>query len=88
MLEGSFRLTSPFGYKSDPATGRHVLLGLDMAAPLGTPIVAIADGKVEKVDVYGGAGRVIIFHKSMVYQHSHGIYTCIKTVFLLRRTTC
>ncbi|QPK94404.1 M23 family metallopeptidase [Actinomyces sp. zg-332] len=63
LREGTFTQTSPFGYRSDPLSGRNVLhSGADLAGPVNTPIMSIADGKVKTVDVYGGAGRVIIVH--------------------------
>ncbi|MBQ3873422.1 MAG: M23 family metallopeptidase [Bacteroidales bacterium] len=47
---GSFHLSSPFGYRSDPILGyqkRHT--GMDFACPPGNPIYATGDGVVIKV---------------------------------------
>ena len=47
---GSFHLSSPFGYRSDPLLGyqkRHT--GMDFACPPGNPIYATGDGVVIKV---------------------------------------
>ena len=47
---GSFHLSSPFGYRSDPLLGyqkRHT--GMDFACPPGNPIYATGDGAVVKV---------------------------------------
>ena len=47
---GSFHLSSPFGYRSDPLLGyqkRHT--GMDFACPPGNPIYATGDGVVVKV---------------------------------------
>jgi murein DD-endopeptidase MepM/ murein hydrolase activator NlpD len=62
----SWRLTSPYGYRSDPFTGvRSFHTGIDMAAPQGTPIKASLDGKISVAgysNVYGN--YVIISHGS------------------------
>lgn len=53
MRAGSYRLSSSFGWRYDPFTylpSRH--LGEDYAAPVGTPIYAIANGTV----VHAGEG--------------------------------
>lgn len=53
-------LSSGFGYRKDPFTGRHTMHnGLDIVAPPGTAIVAAADGKVCFAGVKSGWGRVI-----------------------------
>lgn len=83
MIQGTYTQTSPFGYRSDPATGRHVLhSGVDMAAPVGTSITSVADGVVKTVDVYGGANRIILLHEIngvptetwYLHMYSNGVY--------------
>ncbi|MDN6719957.1 MAG: M23 family metallopeptidase, partial [Bifidobacterium mongoliense] len=47
LPEGTWVMTSPFGYRTDPITGARTLHeGTDYAAPDGTPIYAVADGIV------------------------------------------
>lgn len=44
------RLTSPFGWRVHPVTGKWKLhQGIDLAMPVGTPIQAIGPGAVAKV---------------------------------------
>lgn len=61
---GSFRFTSPFGYR----WGR-LHAGVDLAGPVGTPIFAPADGTVIVAEVERGYGNVIKI------QHAFGIST-------------
>lgn len=56
-----FRYTSTFGVRSDPFQGSaRMHAGLDMAAPLGTPVFATADGIVGRAErTYGGYGNLV-----------------------------
>ncbi len=59
------RIASGFGYRIDPIYKTPKLhAGLDFAAPLGTPIYATADGKVQSVsyDEAGYGNHVILAH--------------------------
>lgn len=56
----SFRLTSEYGYREDPFRGRRARhKGIDMAAPIGTPIYATADGIVGRAQWVRGYGNYI-----------------------------
>lgn len=60
-----YRLSSSFGYRSDPFTGkskRHS--GVDFALKPGNPIYATGDGVIEKVkyEFYGYGNQVLINH--------------------------
>jgi murein DD-endopeptidase MepM/ murein hydrolase activator NlpD len=63
-------LTSTFGYRSSPFTGRRELhKGLDIATRSGTPVIAPADGLVVFAGREGGFGNMIII------DHGYGITT-------------
>lgn len=54
------RLSSRFGFRNDPLRGgyaRHA--GVDIPAPLGTPVLASADGEVRYAGGAGGYGNMI-----------------------------
>ncbi len=59
------RIASGFGYRIDPVYKTPKMhTGLDFAAPLGTPVYATADGKVQSVayDEAGYGNHVILAH--------------------------
>ncbi len=59
-------LTSYFGWRADPFTGKQQFhLGLDIATVLGNPVVATADGTVIATNADQGLGRSV--------QISHGL---------------
>jgi murein DD-endopeptidase MepM/ murein hydrolase activator NlpD len=64
LPEGTWVLTSPFGYRTDPITGARTLHeGTDYAAPDGTPIYAAADGIVSVADyTEAWGGHIVIDH--------------------------
>ena len=55
------RLTSPFGLRVHPIYGTVRLhTGLDLAAPLGTPVKAAADAVVVTAGAHGGYGLAVV----------------------------
>jgi len=62
-LAGTPRVTSPYGPRTAPrtsgGTGSTNHLGVDYAAPSGTPVRAIAAGTVTSSGVFPGAGETI-----------------------------
>jgi len=69
----SYRLTSQYGYRSDPFKGRRANhQGLDMAGPVGTPIYATADGIVGRSQWLGGYGNYIEINHGGEIQTRYG----------------
>jgi len=60
-----FRLTSKFGYRSDPISGRTTMhTGFDFACNPGNPVYSTGDGEVESVsfEFFGYGNSIIINH--------------------------
>lgn len=67
-------MSSGFGYRSDPFTGAGAMhAGLDFKGPIGTPILAAADGRVTFAGWQGGYGNTIeITHANgLVTRYAH-----------------
>lgn len=65
MMPGQYRLTSPFGYRSDPITGVSKMhTGMDFASPVGHPVYVTGDGVVESVsfEFFGYGNSVVVDH--------------------------
>jgi murein DD-endopeptidase MepM/ murein hydrolase activator NlpD len=80
----SFRLTSPYGMRRNPITGRLRLHeGMDLAAPLGTEVYAAGDGIVTETGEDPVYGRyIIIKHRdnwATLYGHLQKIETVLRT---------
>nr|WP_306220272.1 M23 family metallopeptidase [Cohnella sp. WQ 127256] len=59
-LKGDYRVSSEFGYRDHPVTGKRKLHGgLDMAAPKGTPVYAAESGVVTIAQSTSGYGNTI-----------------------------
>ncbi|MFZ5573262.1 MAG: M23 family metallopeptidase [Thermodesulfobacteriota bacterium] len=70
ILPARGRITSRFGYRRSPFTGRREMhKGLDIAASMGEPIAAAADGIVSFV------GKKSFLGKIVVIDHGHGVST-------------
>lgn len=63
------RITSQFGNRRDPFTRwTRFHSGIDIAAPLNTPIYAAADGKVTMAGWNGGYGNTVIIQHDSTYK--------------------
>ncbi len=72
------RLTSPFGYRSDPFTGaKSFHTGIDLAAPTGTPVKATLDGKVAETGLNRIYGNYVIITHDRGYQSLYGHLSAI-----------
>ncbi|MCE8016091.1 peptidoglycan DD-metalloendopeptidase family protein [Halomonas sp. MCCC 1A17488] len=69
-FEGSYRMSSSFNpRRTHPVTGRvSPHRGTDWAMPIGTPVTAPADGRVEKVGNHPMAGRYIVVRHDNGYR--------------------
>ncbi|UVI29866.1 murein hydrolase activator EnvC family protein [Paenibacillus spongiae] len=69
-LQDGYRLSSPYGYRTHPISGKKKLhTGLDMAAPAGTPIYAAESGTVLIAQWWSGYGNTVII------DHGNGLWT-------------
>jgi murein DD-endopeptidase MepM/ murein hydrolase activator NlpD len=81
-------LTSRFGERRDPMTGRAMMhRGIDIAASIGTPIVSPADGAVVKVEEQTGYGLVVIVDHGfgMMTKYAHLADTSVRAGDTVRR---
>jgi len=66
----SGRISSPFGYRTHPVTGRYTLhAGIDIATSSGTTVVASRNGKVVSAGYSGSYGNLIVI------SHGNGFET-------------
>jgi len=66
-------LTSLFGKRKDPFTGRRKMHeGLDIAGRVGTPILATADGVINRVGHFSGYGKLVVVDHGYGYQTYYG----------------
>lgn len=68
------RISSRFTFRrKHPITGRiRPHLGIDLAAPIGTPVMAAADGRVRFVGRKGGFGKQVILEHGGGYRTYYG----------------
>ncbi|MGG4144489.1 M23 family metallopeptidase [Paenibacillus algorifonticola] len=74
----SKKLTSSFGYRKDPFTGKAVFhAGIDIGGKAGDPVFSAADGTIKEVGTGGSEGNYIIIdhHNGLnsVYMHMQSI---------------
>lgn len=83
LSSGSYTFTSPWGMRVNPVTGTRLLHeGVDLSAPTGTNIYAIADGIVTESGMQGSTGMITIkhvqdgevFYSRYLHMYGNGIY--------------
>ncbi len=68
-----YRITSPFGNRPDPFTGlKSFHTGVDLACPMGTPVIASSSGTVSFVGYSNIFGNYVIIKHSGGYQTLYG----------------
>jgi len=73
------KLTSPFGYRKDPFTGRRSFhSGVDLAAPYGTPIKVVMDGTISEMSFSRVFGNYMIVTHANGYQTLYGHVSAFK----------
>jgi murein DD-endopeptidase MepM/ murein hydrolase activator NlpD len=76
------RITSPFGWRINPISGRREFhQGVDIAAPLGTQIRSTAKGRVIFSGPRDGYGKIVVIHHISGYQT---LYAHLSRVFVSR----
>lgn len=72
-LRGAYRISSRYGYRRHPITGRYKHhAGVDFAARYGTPIYAIFDGVVTRAANYSGYGKCVDIKHASGYSSRYG----------------
>jgi murein DD-endopeptidase MepM/ murein hydrolase activator NlpD len=81
---GTYTITDSFGWRTDPYSGeRRFHSGSDLAAPAGTPILAVADGLVSFAGQRGTYGGLITIEHTIggervtsyyAHMYDHGIH--------------
>jgi murein DD-endopeptidase MepM/ murein hydrolase activator NlpD len=72
------RLTSRFGWRPDPFTGvRTFHTGIDLAAPIGTPVKATLDGRIATTGFSSVFGNYIIISHDAGFQTLYGHLSAI-----------
>ncbi len=67
------KITDKFGYRIHPITNkRHLHSGIDLSAPVGTPIYAPADGVVEYADTKGTYGKYMQINHPFGFKTAYG----------------
>lgn len=83
-----FGVGSGYGIRSDPFTGNTAFhQGIDFAAPIGTPIFAVASGVVVTVETHGGYGNMVeIDHgNNLITRYAHTSRFLVKVGDIVKR---
>ncbi len=81
-------LSSSFGWRRNPVTGRHTMHeGLDFAAPRGTPIHAASGGVVTEARYVPGYGKLVELNhgNGLITRYAHASSLAVKTGDLVEK---
>ncbi|MCH2546098.1 MAG: M23 family metallopeptidase [Alphaproteobacteria bacterium] len=69
VADAHYRISSPYGYRKHPVTGKHSFhAGIDIPAPMGTNVLAAVDGNVAAVGEHPRLGRYVkVTHNDGTY---------------------
>lgn len=87
-IEGGGRVSSPYGWRDDPFTGKRAFHGgVDIAAPPGSAVVATADGVVRAIGEHPRLGRYVMlrFTDGAVATYGHLESFAVGTGDVVRR---
>ncbi|ELS00207.1 M23 family metallopeptidase [Gloeocapsa sp. PCC 73106] len=74
-------ITSPFGWRLDPFTGvPHLHEGVDFAVPIGTPVLAVANGEVAIAGNLNGYGLTVFLRHAQDTKESR--YAHLSQIFV------
>ena len=82
------RVSSSFGLRRDPFTGRLALHnGLDLVAPVGTAVRATATGQVTRAGRYAGYGLLVEIdhHNGLITRYAHNALIAVRPGQVVRR---
>jgi murein DD-endopeptidase MepM/ murein hydrolase activator NlpD len=75
------RLMGGFGERQDPFSGEGAYhTGVDISAPIGTPVHSTADGRVQFAGSYYGYGRMVIVNHGNKYETYYAHLSSISVV--------
>lgn len=80
-FDGDFRISSPYGWRTDPITGARAFHnGIDVATPMRTPIKARESGtvRISTKDSYGGLYIQVKMNDGRGYYQLHLDESCVK----------
>ena len=86
-----YKVSSAFGTRKDPnGTAKHHHGGIDYAMPVGTPVLAAADGIVETITTQGGGQRsfglyIVLKHDGFFTYYAHLSKTLVKVGDVVRQ---
>jgi murein DD-endopeptidase MepM/ murein hydrolase activator NlpD len=75
---GGIPFSSPYGWRERPGPdeGKHHHAGIDLPAPVGTPVLAADPGRITRIDVDGVGKGVVNGHAVFLRSSTSGYLYC------------